>query len=288
MDKYINYIIITPVRDEEKYIQKTIQSVIKQTMLPKEWIFINDNSVDNTENIIKRYIEKFKFIKIYNYPSKIARIPGAGVMRAFNYGYTKIEDSDYDFIVKLDADLLFESDFFENIFKEFKKNRTLGIASGYFVEKNTGKPSKKYHPEITFGCTKIYKKECFMKIYPIEEIKGWDYLDNMKAKFFDYDTKIIKNQKVIHLKPLDSIVGYKKENYLKGYYDAYLRYLVLFVIIKSIKKMILEKPFFLNGLCYACGYLRNVIVDRKKYNNIDVVKLIHSQQLERIKALFSF
>ena len=59
--------------------------------------------------------------------------------------------------------------------------------------------------------------------------------------YYGFETKIIRNLIAIHLKPLDSSLGYKKENYLKGYYDAYLKYPSLFVLIKGLKKLFIEK-----------------------------------------------
>ena len=56
-----NYVIITPARNEEKYIEKTIQSVISQTMLPEKWFVVSDGSTDRTDEIVKKYEEKYYF-----------------------------------------------------------------------------------------------------------------------------------------------------------------------------------------------------------------------------------
>ena len=52
----INYVLITPARDEEAHIEKTIQAVISQTILPLKWIIVSDSSVDETDEIIKSYL----------------------------------------------------------------------------------------------------------------------------------------------------------------------------------------------------------------------------------------
>ncbi len=59
-------------------------------------------------------------------------MPGAGVIRAFEFG-TQFIKHNYEFIVKLDADLKFQPDYFKNIFNEFEKNKYLGIASGIVI-----------------------------------------------------------------------------------------------------------------------------------------------------------
>jgi len=58
MEKY-KYIIICPVRNEEKYIEKNIQSVINQTIKPMEWIIVKDKFIDGKKNIIEKYSQKF-------------------------------------------------------------------------------------------------------------------------------------------------------------------------------------------------------------------------------------
>jgi hypothetical protein len=38
----IDYVLVTPARNEERFIEKTIRSVIVQTVLPKKWIIVSD------------------------------------------------------------------------------------------------------------------------------------------------------------------------------------------------------------------------------------------------------
>ena len=49
----MQYSIITPVKNESKYIGETIESVINQTKLPQEWLIVDDSSTDNTKKIIQ-------------------------------------------------------------------------------------------------------------------------------------------------------------------------------------------------------------------------------------------
>jgi len=46
------YVLITAARDEETNIQKTIESVVAQTIKPKKWIIVSDESTDRTEEIV--------------------------------------------------------------------------------------------------------------------------------------------------------------------------------------------------------------------------------------------
>src|SRR6266478_7121974 len=44
-----SYVLITPARNEAKFIELTIQSVIRQTILPVKWVIVSDGSTDGTD-----------------------------------------------------------------------------------------------------------------------------------------------------------------------------------------------------------------------------------------------
>ncbi len=124
MDK--KYIIITPVKNEEKYIRYTLDSVTTQTILPEEWIVVDDGSSDNTSLIVEEYISKFNWISLIRLNTKEEqRMGGNKVVRAFNAGYKFIKNKDWDFVVKLDGDLSLPDDYFEKIFSAFAGRRKI-------------------------------------------------------------------------------------------------------------------------------------------------------------------
>ena len=52
MAQNVKYVIVTPVRDEEKHIEATIDAVAGQTIRPAEWVIVNDGSSDRTGDIV--------------------------------------------------------------------------------------------------------------------------------------------------------------------------------------------------------------------------------------------
>ena len=58
--KDYSYVIITPARNEEAFIDQTIKSVISQTFLPKRWIIVSDGSTDRTDEIVTQYFATTK------------------------------------------------------------------------------------------------------------------------------------------------------------------------------------------------------------------------------------
>src|SRR4030067_2739782 len=128
------YVVISHVKDEERYVELTLQSMIRQTRKPALWVIVDDGSKDRTPEIINRYVDAHSFIRLIRNPHAGVRQPGSSVIRAFNYGYFSTGDVDYDCLVKLDCDLSFEPDYLEKLLGKFLSGSRLGIASGVYFE----------------------------------------------------------------------------------------------------------------------------------------------------------
>ena len=58
----MNYYIIIPAHNEEKFISLMLQSLVEQTVLPSKIVVVNDNSTDKTTEIVLAFAEKHSFI----------------------------------------------------------------------------------------------------------------------------------------------------------------------------------------------------------------------------------
>ena len=280
--KNVNYLIISPVRNEEKYIGKTIQSVLSQTVKPKKWIIVNDGSTDNTSDIVKEYSSKHDWMELMEKSNRGYAEPGRGVIEAFYFGYDKINIDNYDYVVKLDGDLEFQSNYFESIFLEFNKNDRLGIASGICLIHKNDKLVQEKHPEFhTRGPSKIYRKECWKDIGGLVKHIGWDFIDEMKAQFLGWETKSFQNLHLIHFKPTGYNTGVFKQTVMLGKANYYCGYHPLFIIAKSIKRMA-EPPYMIGGIGLLYGFLYNYI---NKYDRMKDKKLIKFIRREQIRKL---
>ena len=177
------YLIISPVKDEEKYVEFTLQSVTRQTLRPILWIIVDDGSTDKTQEIVGRYARAYPAIRLIRNPNSGVRQTGSAVIRAFNCGYEYIGNVDYDFIVKLDCDLSFEPDYFERLLRKLSNEKRLGIASGIYMEKNSFNSRQPvvmpcYHAA---GACKVLSGECFNEIRGFIAEAGWDTVDEIRA-----------------------------------------------------------------------------------------------------------
>jgi glycosyltransferase involved in cell wall biosynthesis len=232
----MNYQIIIPAHNEEKYIALTLQSLLEQTVLPKNVMVINDNSTDNTKAIIDsfcfEYPELFSSISI---KSGATHLPGSKVINAFNAALTFI-NKEFDIIVKADADLIFPPNYFETIIKHFESDDAVGMAGGFaYIEKNGDwileNLTDKDHIR---GAFKAYRKECFEQIGGLKPAMGWDTVDELLCKFYNWKVVTDGSLKVKHLKPTGA--NYNKEaRYKQGEAFYSLGYGFLITFIASLK-----------------------------------------------------
>jgi poly-beta-1,6-N-acetyl-D-glucosamine synthase len=264
MSSATNYIVITPVRDEESYVEQTILSMISQTAKPKRWIIVDDGSQDRTGDIINKYEKQYSWIQSVRLKRNTARQPGGAVIVAFNEGYNLVKEEVFDFIVKLDCDLRFDPDYFEKIFIGLDQDDKIGIASGIYLEENDDDWSPIDMPAYhAAGASKIIRAECFRQIGGFITAKGWDTVDEIKAQTAGWKTCHFKDVVFYHLKKEGTGIGQVKTNIMHG--EIY--YLTggsrLFFLFKAIHRMFLGHPFLVGGIMMTCGYFRALISRRK-------------------------
>jgi glycosyltransferase involved in cell wall biosynthesis len=281
-------VVISPVRDEERYIEATISSMMSQTIKPEKWIIVNDGSTDRTGHIIEEYGRRHDWIRIIHKEDKGFRNPGGGVIEAFNHGYRQVKSLDHQYVAKLDCDISFHSDYFERLIQEFAKNKKLGIASGIYLEHLNGKwrpismPS--YHAA---GASKILRKECFDQIGGFIAMRGWDTVDEIKAQFAGWETCHFKNLKFLHHKIEGTGIGPLKTSNMHG--DIY--YLtggsLTFFILKCIHRMLTGRPPVLAGVSMLIGYLSSLASRKPKLLTVQEEKYYKKVLNSRIRESLS-
>ena len=135
----VPYVLISPARNGEKKIEKTIQSMINQTHLSLKWVIVNDGSTDSTASIINRYIPKCGWIEMIERPTRRDRSFAAKV-NSFNAGFERVKYLNYDLIGNLDADLSFEKDYLESLKGKFAEESSSGVAGTIFRKKEATAP----------------------------------------------------------------------------------------------------------------------------------------------------
>ncbi len=273
------YVIISPVRNEEEFVEKTLQSVVNQTVKPQEWIIVNDGSTDKTGEIVDNYIEKYSWIKKIDLTDRGYYYPGTGVITVVRTGFDQISNNDWDFVVKLDCDVTIEEDYFEKILNEFSENSKLGIASGaiYFIDGD--KITKEIvQPDIPWGASKIYRKKCFKEINGWEPIPGWDLADVLSAQMEGWETQSFDEYKILHYR----ITGSRRKGltggkFLWGRFQYRYGYSPYYIFLKSIYRLG-DKPVIISGVSIFAGYLYAAITQEKRIYKKEMRKFLRKKQ----------
>ena len=279
------YVIVTPVRNEEVFLPKTINSVLDQSIPPERWYIINDRSTDSTPEIIRDLEEKYDWVtgvdNTENTEELGRRIGGQAVI---HLGLDKIYPDSYDFIVRMDSDVTFAPSFFANIFAEFDKNPQLGIASGVCYVKEGEDLVEEKHPRFhTRGPLKIYKSECFQDIGGLDPEEGWDTIDEIKAHLNGWKTWSFPDRQVIHLRKTQTSSGVLRGLKNIGKVSYYTGYHPVYAILRSLRRM-LRKPFFIGGFYMLAGYLEGYIKRLPRLKDPAFIDYLRTQQMNRLKG----
>lgn len=278
----MNYYIIIPAYNEEAFIGLTLQSLVSQTVLPKKVVVVNDNSTDNTAQIVLDYAKDNPFITLVNKSSSAVHLPGSKVIQAFHKGFETIDDQ-YDIIVKLDGDLILPNNYFETILDIFKKDSQVGMAGGFaYVEKNgewiLENLTDKDHIR---GAFKAYRKECFLQIGNLKPAMGWDTVDELLSKFYGW--KVVTDASLIvkHLKPTGANYN-KAARYKQGESFYTLGYGFLITTISSAKlAMMKKKPLLF--LDYIKGFWKAKSANTPLLVTKEQAKFIRNYRLQKMK-----
>lgn len=276
------YSIISPVRDEEQYLEHTIKSVARQTVKPTTWVIVNDGSTDGTGRIIDSYAKQYRWIRASHRKDRGFRKAGGGVIDAFYAGYESVENEQWDFIVKLDGDLSFESTYFEECLQRFDRDSKLGIGGGAIWDLVDG--VTKFEPHQLFhvrGATKIYKRECWCAIGGLIRAPGWDTLDEIKANMLGWKTQTFKELKVVHYRPTGAADGAWRNwvknglaNYISGYHP-------LFMFTKCLKRLT-ARPYLMVSIGLMVGFLSGYIRKTPQVADRPLINYLRKQQLRRL------
>ena len=286
MDKnYIKYIVVTPVRDEVEYIEKTIISMISQTIKPLEWWIVDDGSSDGTKKIIQKYADSHDWIKPVYRVDRGFRKSGGGVIEAFYDAYNRITITEYEFIVKLDGDLSFDCDYFEKCFNYFSSDNQLGVGGGAVYSLINGKLVSEQDPLFHVrGATKIYKQRCWEEIGGLIIAPGWDTLDEVKANMLGYKTRRFNDLRLIQHKPTGSADGIWKNWHKNGRANYITGYHPLFMFAKCAKR-VFQKPYFIVSLALLSGFLGGYLSKTPQVLDKNLIKYLRKEQLKKMLGM---
>ena len=280
-------VIISPVRDESALIEKTLQSMVSQSVKPLEWILVDDGSTDRTAEIIEIYAQKYPFIRMVTIKDRGFRKLGGGVIAAFKYGLTQINSENYRFIAKLDGDMSFGPNYLQIMFNAFEADPKLAAVSGKVYRPEGESLVEEFTiDEHVAGQFKLYRWSAFCDIGGFVEEVMWDGIDVHTARMKGWKTMSFENEqaRLIHHR----LMGSSDKNVLRGRLRwgrgiYFMGYHPLYALASSIYRM-REKPFIIGGVLIMAGYIKSAMRKVPQYENKEFRSYLQNWQLSKLKS----
>jgi glycosyltransferase involved in cell wall biosynthesis len=252
----LTYVLITPARNEQDFIELTIKAVISQTRRPLRWIIVSDGSTDATDDIVKSYAAQHDWIELHRMPEREER-HFAGKVGCIKAGYDKLKDRSWDIIGSLDADISFDDDFFRFLLDQFAAHPQLGVAGAPFQEGGATYDFRFSSTDHVSGACQLFRRKCFEAIGGYTPIKGGgiDVVAVLAARMKGWQTHTFPEKFCLHHRPMGSAKHGALASWFKlGEKDYRLGRHPLWQLFRSAYQM-KHKPVILGGCALVTGYL---------------------------------
>ncbi len=283
----ITYALVSPVRNEEADIEKTIRSVLAQTVLPIKWVIANDGSTDRTEEIIAQYADKYPWMTLTQVSQEGDR-NFARKVHCFRAGYAELSGIEYDVIGNLDGDVSFEEDYMEFLLEKFAAMPQLGVAGTPYIE-NDRHSFRDSYVDINHvhGQIQLFRRSCFEEIggYTPVTAGGIDWIAVTTARMKGWETRSFQEKTFIHHRAMGTAgrsfmktqLAAGRKKYLMGGHPVW-------ELFRSVFQM-MRKPYIIQGFLVFVGYSVPFIKREKIPISRELVTFHRQEQMDRLRGL---
>ena len=289
----MEYVLLTPVRNEEVLLPIAIQSVLSQNQFPALWLIVDDGSTDNTMQIIHELECSHSWIISKSLPGGLGGL-GKHFAEVVDYGFKQLQSEavargiEYDYIGKIDADVSFDPTCFSSLINEFEKDPSLGITSprliycepgvkGFYIHKEPDR-SLSDHPADPI---RLYRRKCFEDIGGIKIVRASETVAEAKAKLRGWKIYRFDNVYGKHLRKAHSSTPLWSRLTLYGSEAYYLGYHPLLALGRLCFDIFFGRPRY-RFLAYACGYIRGYIKREPRIDDDEILRYFWSKRLREI------
>ncbi len=283
-----SYVLITPARNEEAFMEKTIESVIHQTCLPLRWIIVNDGSTDATGELVDRYLSRYRWIELVNLPKRRERNFAAKVY-AFNAGQERLKNVNYEIIGNLDSDVSLDPDHFEFLLCKFKEDPRLGVTGTVFKEEggyNSETDSFEGQFHVSGQC-QMFRRQCFQDVggYFANKAGGIDWIAVATARMLGWKTRSFREKSFFHYRhlgtaersPFAAAFSYGEKDYYLGGHP-------LWEVFRAAYRMT-KPPYLVGGLALGLGYWWAMLRRVERPVSKELMAFHRREQMQKLKII---
>jgi len=286
-DSLMPYVLVTPARNEAAFIERTIESVVRQTALPVRWVIVNDGSTDDTAALVRPYLADHPWMMLVELPVRNERHFAAKVY-AFNTGQEKVKHLEYEVIGNLDADVSLDADHFEFLLGEFTKDPDLGVAGTVFKELGYSSDTDSFegHNHVPGQC-QLFRRRCFEEIggYRPNKAGGIDWMAVATARMIGWRTRSFREKSFFHHRKLGTAErGVLASSFSYGVKDYYLGGHPLWELFRVTWRMT-KRPYVLDGVALGLGYLWALLRRVERPVSRELMQFHRREQMKKLRVI---
>lgn len=285
----MKYLLITAARNEAAFIDKTLSSVVTQTVLPERWFIVDDGSTDETAQIVEQYTRRHPWIELIRRPQRSER-SFAGKAKAVELAWTRAQPLEFDVVGNLDADISFEPNHIEFLLRQFSNDPSLGVAGTPFTEMGYDSAEDSFEGERhVAGQCQLFRRRCFEDIggYVPNPAGGVDWIAVTTARMKGWKTRSFPEKRYHHYRPmgtaerggLAALFSYGEKDYYLGGSPVWQLFRVCY---RSPKR-----PFLLGGIALLSGYCWAALRHTTRPVSPELMRFHRREQMKKLKSIFS-
>jgi glycosyltransferase involved in cell wall biosynthesis len=283
------YVLITPARNEAKFIELTLKSVVSQTVRPLRWVIVSDGSTDGTDEIVNRYLGDNPWMELVCMPERKER-NFAGKVLAFNAGYARVQEMAFDVVGSVDADASFEEDFFAFLLQKLAENPSLGLAGTAFRETSGNKYDYRFVSiEHVTGICQLFRRQCFEDVGGYVAVKGGaiDRIANIAARMKGWETRTFTEKMYFHHRTMNTAEqGIIKARFKDGAKDYTVGSHPVWELFRTLYQMT-KPPYIVGGLALLLGYAWSVARGVQRPISEEMARFTRQEQMRRLKEFLT-
>jgi Glycosyl transferase family 2 len=284
---HLPYVLVTPARNEEAFIEKTIVSVVNSRVLPAKWVIVDDASTDKTPEIIQRYAADHRWIEMVQMPPRRDRSFAAKV-HSFNAGYERLKGLEYEVIGNLDSDVSFDADFLGFLIQKFEDDPSLGVAGTVFKEDGYSSDKDSFEGQThVSGQVQLFRRKCFEEIggYIPHRAGGIDWMAVTTARMKGWKTRSFRETFFFHHRHLGTagrgvhaaIFSYGEKDYYLGNHPIWEMFRVAYQMTK--------RPYLTAGTALGLGYCWAFVTRTPRPVSRELMAFHRREEMTKLKAI---
>jgi glycosyltransferase involved in cell wall biosynthesis len=271
----LTYGAVTPARNEENNLRRLAAAMLAQHVRPVVWVIVENGSVDRTLDIARELEQAHPWVRVLRTQASDGYDRTSAYMTAFHGGVDALEGGG-DVVVKLDADVSFEPDYFSVLLQAFEEDPDLGIASGTLLEQRGG-----VWQEIVllgdhcWGPTRAYRRACLDVVLPLDDGVGYSVIDETRAHLAGFNTRMLRELPFRHHRAEGAREGGSWSEWLRqGAAAHYTGYRFSYCLVRAAYRAMRDPA----AVALPAGYVLSLVRRRPRYGDLTVVDALRERQ----------